>query len=324
MNDDLEKPNGNNVPVKVEPDVKITQDTRVVSQVMKQVLDKVGGKGGVVVNVVTVGQVTSNFSNNSNHKVQTALTAGVQDRVRPKQFELMQFMDTLPPGKSKLTELLRYAVAATLDAFETQKEAADWLGVSKRVMHYKKQQLVDNDCYAPDIGDDDIMITIAGMDEEKTGTEQKAIKGAVDGVINMEETPLEGTTPPVNNTQPSEQPITTPVTEIPNEPVTKEEPNVDALVDNFFDGWGDDKQKPKPKKRPRLEPWVYNALQERGETMHVDDIAEVVLANGYPSTSQNFVGSIQTCLYRNSNKKFKNMGGGKFTLVDFPKQTGEI
>jgi hypothetical protein len=101
--------------------IVLDQSTEIfLSKVLRGVnLDK------TMINVVNVGQVKVGGN-------------GVQ------QSDLIEFLKTMPPPR--LDNLMKFVVGRTLQEFQTQTKAAEFLGITKRqIGHWKRRRLLRED-----------------------------------------------------------------------------------------------------------------------------------------------------------------------------------
>lgn len=108
------------------PDLKMVQDTKILQQIMGQLM-----KNGnhPTINVINIGQVNSLEDPKENHN--------------DEDFDLIRFINSL--SEPRLDNLTEKIIRLALSIYPDQASAGKWLGVSPRVICYQNKLLVKKD-----------------------------------------------------------------------------------------------------------------------------------------------------------------------------------
>lgn len=112
-----------------KPDFNLDQNLTILTQAIKQATGS-GSSDGMTFNVITASQI---IIGSPPDKTDLAPSFNNENFIK-----IIELLNELP--RPRLKNLERLAIAAALNGFNEDKTAADYLGVSTRVMSYQKNK----------------------------------------------------------------------------------------------------------------------------------------------------------------------------------------
>ena len=101
------------------PDVKMEQDQKIAQQVIDRAIRS---NKEIAINVFNIGQINNLGNQNNDNNV------------------LKKYLESIP--QPRLFNLNKDVISLALADHETQKDAAEWLGISQRAICYQKFKLL--------------------------------------------------------------------------------------------------------------------------------------------------------------------------------------